>query len=61
MTDKMADSITESDQQRSSHAQCENNEECNDIIAEELKDRYIGVKVLLPQHGKLLGLTLIPK
>ena len=26
----MADRITESDQQRSSYAQCENNEECND-------------------------------
>ena len=25
----------------------------NDILADELKDRYIGVKVLLPQGGKL--------
>ena len=28
-------------------------EQFNDVFAEELKDRYIGVKVLLPQHGNL--------
>ena len=30
MTDKMADQITDSEQKRSSHAQCEENKECND-------------------------------
>ena len=30
MTDKMADQITDSEQKRSSHAQCEENKEYND-------------------------------